>query len=139
MLPQDQFGAATAYVDDEARVVVVFQRVRYTEIDQPRFLPAADDFHLVAQDFLRASDELQAVACLAQGVGSDHAHVARGQQPEALAQPLKAFQRPGDGLGIEHVGGAETLGQTNHFTVLVDHLEAVAPIKGDDEVKAVGT
>ena len=138
-LPQDQFGAAAAYVYDQARVMVVLQRVGDAEVDQPGFLSTADDLHLVAEDFLGASDELLAVARLTQGIGAHYAHIALRQQTETLAQPFEAFQCAGGGFGTEHVGRAKALGQAHHFPVFVDYLKPVAPVQSDDEVKAVGT
>ena len=75
LAPEDEFGAAAADVEHEPGVELVFQEVRYAEVDQPRFLATADDFHAVAEDLLRRVDEVPAVARLAQRVGANDAHV----------------------------------------------------------------
>ena len=125
--------------------------MRDAEVDQPRFLPTGDDFHLMVDDGFRLAYELRAVARLAQGIGTHHAHRPLRQMIDQLSEAAQAVEPTLHRSVIEHpvfidAGGeldllAEPL-EDAHLTVAgasQDHVKAVrAEIDGGDHRHGFG-
>ncbi len=79
-------GAAAADVADQPATAAVGHAVGDAEVDQAGFLAAGDDFHGMAENLFRTTDEIAAVARLAQGVGRDHAYGTLGHAADELGE-----------------------------------------------------
>lgn len=85
-LADDELGAAAADVADQPATAAVGHAVGDAEVDQAGFLAAGDDFHGMAENLFRTTDEIAAVARLAQGVGRDHAYGTLGHAADELGE-----------------------------------------------------
>ncbi len=138
MTAENELRAAATDVDDQTAFEVIFDGVRYPEIDQPGFLASGDDLHRVAKGLLGQGDEGGRVARASQRIGPDDAHVAALQAFEPLAEPLQAGERRFRGWPRQLVALVEAVCEPDHLFDFVENLQAPVGFLGDDEMKAVG-
>ena len=139
LAPENELRATAADVDYESRVELILQGVRYAQVDQPRFLSAADDLHAVPEHALCSIDEVAAVARLAQRIGADDAHVVSRQVADALTKALEACQRTSRDRRGELAAIRQPFRDAHHLLVAIDDLQTAIVVVGDDQVEAVGT
>src|SRR3990167_7612774 len=110
-LADDELGAATADIGDQAFARGVGDAVGDAEIDQARFFAPGDDFNRMAEDLFGTADKVTTVARLAQGIGADDAHRALGQAGGQLGKAAQAVAPALHGLFAEQTLLVDSGGQ----------------------------
>ncbi|MNI62502.1 hypothetical protein D3C73_1178280 [compost metagenome] len=137
-LADDELGAATADIGDQAFTRGVGQGVGHAQVDQARFFAAGDHFHGVAEDRFGTLDEFVTVARLAQGVGANDTHGPRWHAVDQLGKALQAFQAPDHGFFAEHACFVDAGGELNLFPEPLQNADFGMVSLGHDHVKTVG-
>ena len=137
-LAQDDFGAAPADVDDQARTPG-FVQAGHTGVDQPRFLAARDHLDGEAQRLLGANQKGIAVARLAQGLGAHRAQALGREALELGAEAAQALQGPGHGGLGQVLLGVQPGAEADRLLPIGQGLVLTGAQTRDFEAKAVGT
>ncbi|ETN71557.1 hypothetical protein NECAME_19271, partial [Necator americanus] len=136
---EHQFGRAATDVDDQPAFVRGWQQAADAAVDQPGLLLAGNDFDRVAEQLGAALHESLAVARLAQRLGRDRAHMARGKSREALAKTRQAVPAALHGFLGEVAVGIEAAALAHGFLEIFHALEVVMGELADLEPEAVGS
>src|SRR5262249_26483348 len=124
----DEFGAATTDVNDQAPPRVVRNRIGDAQVDEARLLDTGNDFDRVAERLAGALEEDLLAMRLAQRVGADDAHVLGVHVAQPLPETLQAFEGArGHGL-VEPVLRIEAGGKAHHFTQAIEDGELAVRI-----------
>jgi hypothetical protein len=136
-LADDELGAATADVDDQAPAPVSSERMRDAQVDQACLLPTGDDLDGVAERTLGIAAEGLGIARATQGVGTDGTHRPGCHRAQPLAEARKARERPLDRIGGQIPALVEPGGQPHRLAQLVDDREMPVRFPGNEEMEAV--
>ncbi len=134
---QDHLGAAAADVDDQARAGDQGLVVRDAEVDQARFLGAAQDLDRVSERRRRARQERARVRRPTQRARAHGAHALVRDARQSLAEAREAFEPALLGGLVEAALLVESRGQPHRLPQPVEALHAVALGQRDHEVEAV--
>ncbi len=92
-LADDELGRAPADIDHQAFALHHRDRMRRTDIDQPRLFPPGNDLDRKPQRRLRALQKLRRILGHAHRVGGHGPHPVRMKLAQALAEALQGLQR----------------------------------------------
>ena len=140
MLADDDFGGASANVDDQAFLLAGRQRTGHAAIDQPGFLLAGNDFDGKAQQLASTRHEFVGIQCLAQGLGGYSADMRGIKAPEALAKASQALPAALHGFAGEFLARVQAIALAHGFLEVFHTLDAL--MRADAayfKAKAIGT
>ena len=135
-LADDEFGAASANIDDQPGFDVVGQGVGNPEVDQAGLLATVYHIHPGAEDTAGRDRELVPVAGHPQGIGTHHPHPLGFDARQQLGEAAEAFQAPFDSLRGQSLilqAGA----QLDFFRQCLDRTHFAVLDFGNDQVKGI--
>ena len=133
----DDLGAAAADVDDEPALVDVGERVRHTQVDEPRFLLSRNDLDVMAEGLRRFGEHDSRLFDLAQRVGAHGADLLRGDITDALAEFFESGIAALERFFAQRLVVGQPARETHALAQPIDFVHFVAHRTRDLHVEAV--
>ena len=137
-LTDNELGRAAPDIHHQAFIIGSGQRMRHTEVNQPRFLAASDDFDGVAQGDFSLTNECGGIFGDPQRRGAHAPHGFGRQTTQPLAKTLQARQRNCLGGIIKLILVIESAGKAHGFLERIQRIKLIAGHSDHFQPEGVG-
>jgi hypothetical protein len=136
--PKNQFGGASADIDDQAALGGLRQRVRHALVDQAGLLAPGHHVDREAENPLGFGQELGAVARFAQCLGRDGAHMVLLEPCQPLAEAGQAVPAALHGFGGQVALFVQAAALAHGFLQVFGPVDLAVVEVADFKAEAVG-